>query len=62
MGWVLAIGFAALTFISLWLSGRCSRQALELVAAALLIAIAGYAWQGSPDMPGNPVSTVDARP
>ena len=55
MGWLFAIGFAALAFIALWRSGRCPRVALELAGAALLLAIAGYGWQGSPGMPGKPV-------
>jgi len=56
MGWLFAIGFAAICFVALWRSGRCSRQALEIVGAALLLGLAGYAWQGSPDMAGAPVS------
>ncbi len=56
MGWLFAMGFAALSFLALWLSGRCSRMALEIGAAALLVGIAGYGWQGSPDMPGHPVT------
>lgn len=55
MGWLFAFGFAALSFLVLYLSGRCSRMALEIGVAALLIGIAGYGWQGSPDMPGGPV-------
>ncbi|MEP7221984.1 MAG: hypothetical protein ABI673_04870 [Novosphingobium sp.] len=56
MGFVFAAAFAAITLLALYFSGRCSRQALELAAAALLIGLAGYTWQGSPSMPGNPVS------
>jgi hypothetical protein len=56
MGWVIAIGFAALTWLSLYFSKRCSRLALELSAAILLVGLAGYGWQGSPDMSGTPVS------
>lgn len=56
MGWIFAVGFALLVLAGLWLSGRCSRLALEVAAAALLVGIVGYGWQGSPDMPGNPVS------
>lgn len=62
MGWVFMIGSAAIAFAALWLSGRCSRPVLELAAAALLVAIAGYGWQGSPDMAGNPVSAESRRP
>ncbi len=56
MGWLFAIIFAALAFAALWFSGRCSRMALEIGGAAILLGIAGYGWQGSPDMPGHPVS------
>lgn len=55
MGWFFAFGFAGLVFLGLWLSKRCTRQALEAAVAALLLGLAGYAWQGSPDMPGHPV-------
>jgi cytochrome c-type biogenesis protein CcmH len=56
MGWLIAMIFAVLTFAALYLSKRCSRLSLELTGAVILIALAGYGWQGSPDMPGNPVS------
>jgi len=62
MGWIFAFGIAATTFAALYLSGRCSRMALEIAFAALLVGLAGYAWQGSPDMPGNPVSHSLPRP
>ncbi len=55
MGWIIALLFSALTWIALWRSGRCSRTALEIIAAALLLALAGYGWQGSPGMAGKPV-------
>jgi hypothetical protein len=58
MGWIFAICLAGLTVLGLYLSGRCSRLALELGVAMLLAGIAGYGWQGSPDMPGHPVSRV----
>jgi len=58
MGWVFAIVFAGLAFAALWLSGKCSRMALELAGAMLLVGLAGYAWQGNPDMPGHPVSST----
>ena len=52
MGWIAAILFALLTGLALRASGRCSRLALEIIAAALG---AGYGWQGSPDLAGHPV-------
>ena len=56
MGWIFAISLAGLTMLGLYLSGRCSRLALELGVAMLLAGIAGYGWQGSPDLQGHPVS------
>jgi cytochrome c-type biogenesis protein CcmH len=58
MGWLFPLGFAGLSFMALYLSRRCSRLALELSGAILLVGMAGYAWQGSPDLPGNPVIHV----
>ena len=58
MGWFFALGFAALALIGLWASDRCPRPALLVVAAALLLALAGYGWQGNPDMAGKPVKTI----
>ncbi len=55
MGWLFALGFAAIGWVILWRSGRVPRPALQIVAAALLLALAGYGWQGSPGMPGKPV-------
>ena len=61
MGWLLALGFAALAMLGLYLSKRLSRGALLLAAAALFLGVAGYAWQGSPGMAGNPVSRAGPR-
>lgn len=60
MGWIVVIGMAAAAWIALWRSGRCPGSALQIIAAALFLALAGYAWQGSPDMAGKPV--VSTRP
>ncbi len=49
MGWLIALGLAAVCFAALWRSGLCSRLALEMAAAAILIGLAGYGWQGNPD-------------
>lgn len=60
MGWMLVLALALVTFAGLWFSKRCSRMALEMAAAAILIAVAGYAWQGSPNMAGQPVDRSSA--
>ncbi len=51
MGWIFAFLFAAMCFAGLWKIGRMPRMALELALAALLVGLAGYAWQGSPSLP-----------
>jgi Flp pilus assembly protein TadD len=54
MGWVVIVGLAALVGIGLWRFGALPRAALELLGAALLLGLAGYAWQGSPSLAGSP--------
>ena len=53
MGWVLLALLAAVTLAGLWLSTR-RRRLIELFGAALLLGVVGYAWQGSPRVPGRP--------
>ena len=55
MGWFIAFMIALLAFGGLVISGKCSRLALEIAAAMLLLGLAGYGWQGSPDMAENPI-------
>jgi cytochrome c-type biogenesis protein CcmH len=64
MGWLVALVLAAGCFTALWRSGRIPRLGLELAAAMILAGLAGYAWQGSPGVPGKPVSntTSASRP
>jgi cytochrome c-type biogenesis protein CcmH len=57
MGWLFMLVLAVLTFAGLWRSRLLNRTALEITAVATLIGIAGYAWQGSPNLPG--VSTAN---
>jgi len=54
MGWLTFLGLALVTGGVLWRFGRMPKGGLELVAAALFLAVAGYAWQGSPGLPGKP--------
>lgn len=58
MGWAIALGFAATAMGGLGLSRRLTRTGLMIAGAALLVALAGYGWQGSPDMAGTPVEHI----
>ncbi len=55
MGFVLFLVLALIVLVALWKFARLDRNALQLVAAALLVGGAGYAWQGSPGLAGKPV-------
>ena len=56
----IAIGVLALiTFGMGLLIAREGRQVWTLLASALVFALAGYAWQGSPGLPGSPRQAVD---
>lgn len=56
MGWLIVLGLVAVTGAALWKWGKLPRSAFEPLAAALLLGLAGYALQGSPTQPGNPVA------
>ena len=60
MGWVFPIVFALIAIAILWRYARLPRAGLELVAAAALVGLAGYAWQASPDEPGAPVPSRES--
>ena len=53
-GWILIVLLAALVLLALWRLAALDRTGLQLVASALLLALAGYAWQGRPDLSGRP--------
>lgn len=59
MGWGVLLGVAFVVFGLLWRYGKLPRSALELTAAALLLGVAGYAWQGQPDQSGTSVKSRD---
>lgn len=54
MGWVAMLLLAGAVLIGLWRWVRRDMGALQFLAAALLIALAGYAWQGRPGLDGAP--------
>jgi cytochrome c-type biogenesis protein CcmH/NrfG len=54
MGWLFVLVMALAIFAALWRFGRLDRGGLQFVGAALLLALAGYAWQGHPGLAGSP--------
>lgn len=54
MGWVILIVLTLATLAALAWVARPRRGPIELVAAMLLVAVAGYAWQGRPTLGGKP--------
>ncbi|WP_298196881.1 tetratricopeptide repeat protein [Novosphingobium sp.] len=62
MSWVFVIGLAVIIFVLLAMVLKAPRSSWELLGAALLLGIAGYAWQGSPAQrgaPKPPAETID---
>lgn len=54
MGWIIMLALAVLTGAALWRFVEKDKAALQFLAAALLLALAGYAWQGRPQLEGKP--------
>ena len=59
-GWITAFGLSAVTFVAMLLIGHVPRSTREVSAAALLLGLAGYAWQGHPGLAGAPRSIKEA--
>jgi cytochrome c-type biogenesis protein CcmH len=53
-GWLAMILLALALAAALFPFARRDMGALQFLAAALLLALAGYAWQGRPGQPGSP--------
>ena len=60
MGWLAILILALLTFGGLWFFVR-DKAAVQLLGAALLIALAGYAWQGRPGLAGRPKAPAERQ-
>lgn len=54
MGLLIAALLAALTAAAILFARRSARGGWEAVLAALLVGLAGYAWQGRPALEGSP--------
>jgi cytochrome c-type biogenesis protein CcmH len=54
MGWLVLLVLAPAAFVAVWRFAGLDRAGMQLLASALLLASAGYAWQGSPGLAGSP--------
>ena len=61
MGWILLLLMALALFAALWRFARLETGPLQFLLAALLIAFAGYAWQGRPGLEGAPRGAAVAK-
>ena len=61
-GWLVMIGLTALTLAGLWRWMRRDMGAMQFLGAALLLALAGYAWQGRPGLDGVPKANAQQPP
>lgn len=55
MGWGIMVSLALVALAALWRFAGFDRALVQFVAAALLLGMAGYAWQGRPALAGSPV-------
>jgi cytochrome c-type biogenesis protein CcmH len=54
-GWLVFASIALLSGVGLWIA-RYPLRLWTVPATALMLAAAGYAWQGNPALPGKPVA------
>ena len=59
MAWALAIVLAAVALALLIRLGRAPRAAWEVIAAALIFGLAGFAFQARPDLAGAPKQAAE---
>lgn len=58
MGWIIVLILVLLTGAGLWRYVSRDMGAVQFLGAALLLALAGYAWQGRPGLAGAPKPAV----
>ncbi|ASK88033.1 tetratricopeptide repeat protein [Sphingorhabdus sp. SMR4y] len=59
MGWIILFLLVLICAGALIILGKLSRTTFEITAAALLLGVAGYAWQGNPGMAGVSVEPAE---
>ncbi|WP_147414339.1 tetratricopeptide repeat protein [Sphingomonas gilva] len=58
IGWLVFAGLAAAVLAALWRFAGLGRDLWTFVFAGVMLAAAGYAWQGRPSQPGFPVAAA----
>lgn len=61
MGWLLFLILALVVLLPMLWPARLARGGVMMVASALSLAAAGYAWQGSPGLAGAPAQAQEQR-
>ncbi len=59
MGWLIMLLLAGAVVLGLWRWVRRDVGVMQFLAAALLLALAGYAWQGRPGLAGAPAAQTE---
>ena len=59
MSWVVTLALAVLSFVALAFVLKAPRKGWEAIGAALLLGIAGFAWQARPAQPGAPKAAAE---
>ena len=60
MGWIIILAMALALFAALWRFAALEQGPLQFLLSALLVALAGYAWQGAPNLAGSPRAAAAA--
>ena len=60
-GWLLVIAITMLVLAGVLAMVPARKQLWPIVAAACVLGLAGYAWQGSPNQPAAPAQTLTAE-
>lgn len=61
MTWIVVIALALAAFAALVLGFKAPKQGREAIGAALLVGLAGFAWQASPAQPGAPKQAAEQQ-
>ena len=59
IGWIMFAAIVLIVLAALWRFAGLGREVWTFVFAAVMLAAAGYAWQGRPGEPGYPVATAN---